>query len=146
YTPFTKRGLDPLVYKPIRRHPPLLVTTPDEVRRRGLDVITSADVVIIGSGAARSILAEQLLAPGRDVLLLEKGLYVDPDDFTEDEVHQIGHLYADGALQVSQSYRFQIIQGNCVGGGTVINNAVCFETPERILQSWNDPQGSNAGI
>jgi choline dehydrogenase-like flavoprotein len=146
YAPFSQRYPDHANLKKIRKYPKLVVTTPEDARRQGLDVIVNPDVVIIGSGAAGSILAEQLLAQGRDVLMLEKGLFVDPDDFTEDEVQQIGRLYADGALQVSQSYRFQILQGNCVGGGTVVNNAVCFETPDRVLNSWNDPLGFNAGI
>jgi choline dehydrogenase-like flavoprotein len=146
YTPFSQRFADFQKIQKRRPYPALTVTTPNEVARMGLDVITDADVVVIGSGAAGSILAEQLLAQGREVLMLEKGLFVDPDDFQEDEVHQISHLYADGALQVSQSYRFQVLQANCVGGGTVVNNAVCFDTPERVLQSWNDPLGHNAGI
>jgi choline dehydrogenase-like flavoprotein len=146
YTPFSQRFPDHANVKKVRKYPPLVVTTPNDVRRLGIDVIANPDVVIIGSGAGGSILAEQLLAQGRDVLMLEKGLFVDPDDFTEDEVQQIGRLYADGALQVAQSYRFQVLQGNCVGGGTVVNNAVCFETPERVLSSWNDPLGANAGI
>ncbi|HVC35099.1 MAG TPA: GMC family oxidoreductase [Chloroflexota bacterium] len=146
YAPFSQRYADYKNVKPIRKYPALTVTTPADLRRQGIDVIPNADVVIIGSGAGGAILAEQLLGQGRDVLLLEKGLYVNPDEFTEDEVDMIGRLYSDGALQTSQSYRFQIIQGNCVGGSTVVNNAVCFDTPERVLQAWNDPHGSNAGI
>lgn len=146
YTPFSQREPILAASKPVRNYPKLKVVTPEDARRMGLDVIQSADVVVIGSGPAGSILAEQLLAQGRDVLMLEKGLYVDPDAFTEDEVTQIGRLYSDGALQVSQSYRFQILQANCVGGGSVVNNAVCFDTPERVLQTWNDPQLHNAGL
>jgi hypothetical protein len=146
YTPFSRRYADYGTIQKRRPYPALTVTTPNDVARMGVDVISDADVVVIGSGAAGSILAEQLLGQGREVLMLEKGLFVAPDDFQEDEVHQIGQLYADGALQVSQSYRFQILQANCVGGGTVVNNAVCFDTPERVLQRWNDPLGSNAGI
>jgi len=146
FVPFSRRHPEyqPLRYQ--RTYPRLVVTTPNDVRQQGLDVIRSADVVIIGSGAAGAILAEQLLARGRDVIMLEKGLHLDRADFTEDEVHQISRLYGDGALQLSQSYRFQILQGSCVGGGTTINNAVCFDTPERVLTAWNDPQGASAGI
>ncbi len=146
FVPFSRRHPEFQPLRHERKYPRLQVTTPDDARRLGLDVIRSADVVIIGSGAAGSILAEQLLARGRDVILLEKGLHLDREDFTEDEVHQISHLYGDGALQLSQSYRFQILQGSCVGGGTTINNAVCFDTPDRVLAAWNDPQGANAGI
>jgi choline dehydrogenase-like flavoprotein len=146
FKPFSKRYADFAQIKPIRKYPPLRVITPEDLRRQGTDVITSADVVIIGSGAGGAILAEQLANRGRDVLILERGLYVDPDDFNEDEISMTGRLYSDGALQTAQSYRFQIIQGSCVGGSTVVNNAVCFDTPDHILKTWNDPQGANAEI
>ncbi len=145
YVPFSERPKD-FPVKPIRRYPPLKVTTPDDLRREGIDVMDSADVVIIGSGAAGSIMAEQLVSQGRDVLLLEKGPYVNPDDFTEDEIDMVSQLYADGAIQISQALRFSVLQGSCVGGSTVVNNAVCFDTPQRVLDKWNDPNGSNAGI
>lgn len=131
--------------KPIRRYPALNVITPQTLRQRGIDTLT-ADVVIIGSGAAGAILAEQLADQGREVLVLEKGPYVAPDEFTEDEVTQISRLYADGALTISQSLRFTVLQGSCVGGSTVVNNAVCFDTPDEVLDLWNHPVGINAGI
>jgi choline dehydrogenase-like flavoprotein len=34
----------------------------------------------------------------------------------------------------------------CVGGSTVVNNAVCFDLPQRVLQRWNDEDGLNAGL
>ena len=105
-----------------------------------------ADTVIIGSGAAGSILAHGLVEGGADVLLLERGDYIDPSAFQEDEVTMLSMLYADGALQLSRDFRFQVLQGSCVGGGTVVNNAVCFDLPDPVLERWNDRQGSNAGL
>ncbi len=131
--------------KPARRYPALTVTTPQTLRQRGIDTLT-ADVLIIGSGAAGGILAERLADAGREVLILEKGPYVHPDNFSEDEVEQISRLYSDGALQISQSLRFTVLQGSCVGGTTVVNNAVCFDTPDSVLEEWNHPLGANAGI
>jgi choline dehydrogenase-like flavoprotein len=119
--------------------------TPQVLRQNGIDKLT-ADVVIIGSGAAGATLAEQLTAQGREVLIIEKGPYVPPEAFSEDEVDMISRLYSDGALQISQSLRFTVLQGSCVGGTTVVNNAVCFDTPQEVLEQWNDPQGLNAGI
>lgn len=136
YVPFSQRTKD-FDVTPRRPHPPLDVITPETLERQGVDVINDADVVIIGSGAAGAILAEQLLAKGRRVLMLEKGKYVHPDDFTEDEVDMISQLYSDGALQLSQALRFTILQGSCVGGTTVVNNAVCFDTPQQVLDTWN---------
>jgi len=144
YTRFSQRE-EGKKAKPIRRYPALNVITPQNLRQSGTDVLT-ADVVIIGSGAGGAILAERLADQGREVLVLEKGPYVPPDEFTEDEVTQISRLYADGALTISQSLRFTVIQGSCVGGSTVVNNAVCFDTPDEILDLWNQPGGANAGI
>jgi len=144
YTRFSQRP-EGKGAKPIRRYPPLNVMTPQILRQNGIDRLT-ADVVIIGSGAAGGTLAEQLTAQGREVLIIEKGPYVPQDTFSEDEVDMISRLYADGALQISQSLRFTVLQGSCVGGTTVVNNAVCFDTPDEVLERWNDPQGNNAGI
>ncbi len=144
YVPFSQRSKDFEVI-PRRPYPPLKVTTPEVLEREGVDVISDADVVIVGSGAAGAILAEQLLEKGRRVLILEKGLYVHPDDFKEDEIDMISRLYSDGALQISQALRFSILQGSCVGGTTVVNNAVCFDTPQRVLDAWNS-RGSTTVI
>jgi len=97
-----------------------------------------ADVVIVGTGAGASILAHQLTAAGRDVLMIEKGKFRKPIDFNDNEVEMISSLYSDGALQLSRDFRFQVFQGSCVGGSTVVNNAVCFETPTTILDRWTN--------
>src|SRR5260370_12986600 len=55
-------------------------------------------------------------------------------------------LYADGVCQQTQDCRFTVLQGSCVGGSTVVNNAVCFEPPEHVLARWNDPAVYRAGL
>jgi choline dehydrogenase-like flavoprotein len=101
----------------------------------------TADVVIVGSGAAASILANQLIKLGRKVLLVERGKHVDPRDFNENEVNMVSRLYQNGALQLSRDFRFQVFQGSCVGGSTVVNNAACFKTPDYILDRWINEMG-----
>jgi choline dehydrogenase-like flavoprotein len=101
----------------------------------------TADVVIVGSGAAAAILAHELVQAGRKVLLVERGGFEKPQTFTEDEVNQVSRLYQNGALQLSRDFRFQVFQGSCVGGSTVVNNAVCFETPDYILDRWINEMG-----
>jgi choline dehydrogenase-like flavoprotein len=97
----------------------------------------SADAVVVGSGAAGAIIAYRLAEAGRRVLLLERGLHLHPSEFSENEVQQISDLYADGALQLSRDFSFQVLQGMCVGGSTVVNNAVCFDIPPHVLEVWN---------
>ncbi|MGZ5315930.1 MAG: GMC family oxidoreductase N-terminal domain-containing protein [Solirubrobacterales bacterium] len=143
FVPFSKR---PRYAKAVKKlpsdRPSLVVNEPSEVDAERIN----ADVAIIGSGAAGAVLAHRLAERGREVVLLEGGKHVDPRDFTEDERVQLSNLYADGAIQMSKDARFSVLQGKCVGGSTVVNNAVCLEIPSRTLQRWNDPDGLDAGI
>ena len=142
YVPFSQRKRYPKAMKKVGELATLDVNSPNEV---DADRIT-ADVVIVGSGAAGSVLAYRLAEAGREVVLLEGGKHVDPRDFTEDERVQFSNLFSDGGLQLSTDTRFQVLQGKCVGGSTVINNAVCYDIPPHALGRWNDPDGLDAGI
>jgi len=108
------------------------------------------DVIVVGSGAAGSILAARLAAAGRRVLVLERGPHVDPAAFTDDEVQQYLELYNEGALQLATNFSLQVLQGMCVGGGTTINNGLCLDPPAAVLDAWSaagiDPGGLRAAI
>jgi choline dehydrogenase-like flavoprotein len=142
YVPFSQRKRYPKAMKKVGELATLDVNSPNEVDAERI----TADVAIVGSGAAGSVLAYRLAERGREVVLLEGGKHVDPRDFTEDERVQFSNLFADGGLQLSTDTRFQVLQGKCVGGSTVINNAVCYDIPPATLRRWNDPDGLNAGI
>lgn len=143
YVPFSARPDTPRKkeHSP-PEHRPLTVQTPKQVTSNTLE----GDVVIIGSGAGGAVLAHAMAAQGREVLMLERGDYVEPKDMNEDEADMLSKLYADGALQLTRDFQFQVLQGSCVGGTTVINNAVSFDLPDAVLAQWNDPQGLNAGL
>lgn len=142
YQPFTQRpGYADLPIEEPGEHP-LDVERPEQIGSGEIE----AEVCIVGSGAAGSILAHQLAKAGRDVLVLERGEYVEPREFNESEIEMIGRLYADGLMQQTEDWRFTILQGNCVGGSTTVNNAVCFPPPDRVLDAWNDPFLHDAGI
>jgi choline dehydrogenase-like flavoprotein len=120
----------------------LAVKSEADVRQDTLE----GDVVIIGSGAGASILARGLVENGRKVVMIERGNYERPETFTEDEMQMVSRLFQDGALQAARDFRFTVFQGSCVGGSTVVNNAVCFKFPEPVLDRWNDPAGLNVGL
>lgn len=136
--------------------PQKLADNPPEPRLP-LDVVTSTtidtdeisdDVIIIGSGAGAATVAHGILKanPNRSITMIERGAYVDRSEMNENEIEMLSALYNEGALQLSRDFRFQVLQGNCVGGTTVVNNAVCFDLPSDVLDRWNDRAGLDAAI
>jgi choline dehydrogenase-like flavoprotein len=140
YTRFRVRK--PVEHEEHRLHKPLDLT----VDRPENGSPLHADVCIVGSGAGGAIVAYELAAHGLDVLVLERGRYVDPSTFDDNEVGMIGKLYADGVMQQTEDFNFTVLQGSCVGGSTTVNNAVCFRPPEHVLARWNDPNTNDAGL
>ena len=133
YVPFSRR---PNFSDPPKRDPKLRMKSPPADRRERL----KTDVLIIGTGAGGSIVAHVLAEGGRRVLMVDRGRYVRPSTYVEDEARQYAQLYSDGALQLSRDFSFQILQGMCVGGSTVVNNGVCFDLPADKLAEWNGPE------
>ncbi len=142
YVPFSERDRYAELPIPEPGPHPLEVDEPPDLRETDLE----ADVCVVGSGAAGAVLAYYLADRGRDVLVLEQGRYVEPRQFTEDEMEMMGKLYADGMFQQTDDFDFTVLQGKCVGGSTVVNNAVSFDPPEAVLEAWNDPGRHDAGL
>ncbi|HUI31796.1 MAG TPA: GMC family oxidoreductase [Candidatus Acidoferrales bacterium] len=144
YVPFSERkDHDERVSKsPRQPDPPLYVKTEKDFQKDSI----SGDVVIIGSGAGASILAKGVVESGRKVVMIERGNHERPETFTENEMDMVSRLFQDGAIQAARDFRFTVFQGSCVGGSTVVNNAVCFKIPEPVLDRWVDPKGLNTGL
>jgi choline dehydrogenase-like flavoprotein len=109
---------------------------------RGADVKSSvtetADVCIVGSGAAGAVLAWEMAESGRRVVQLEKGGYHPREDFGQKEEDMIPMLYKNAGLQFTVPTGIAVAQGSCVGGSTVVNDAVCFRAPDAVLGWWAD--------
>ena len=145
YVPFSDRPRVPGLYQWGRLHLPQPHPLDVQPAPNGRDTVIEADVCVIGSGAGGAIIAYRLAERGMRVVLVERGRYVEPRHFSHDEVRMIGLLYGDGVFQQAEDFRFTILQGSCVGGSTVVNNAVCFDPPDRVLDRWNGPE-QQAGL
>ncbi len=101
------------------------------------------DYLIVGSGAGGAVAAYRLACktgvdPER-VLVVERGPRFSPlQDFNDDEMEMVRKLYKEGGLQQTRRFDLIVLQGECVGGTTVINNAVCFPMPDQIRQMWQE--------
>ena len=96
----------------------------------------SAEVCVIGSGAGGAVVAAELAAAGREVVLLEQGGYHTPNDFDQREEHMLPMLFENAGMSTTEDGAVGILHGRCVGGSTVHNLAYCFRAPDPILALW----------
>ena len=47
------------------------------------------------------------------------------------------HLWKNAGFNFVDSLRIAIAQGCCLGGSTIINDALCFDIHPRVREEWN---------
>lgn len=100
------------------------------------DIVENVDVCIIGSGAAGAVLTKELVESGKKVVLLEKGGYYEGKDMNQRDADMLPLLWKNSGFQFDDNLKIAIAQGSCLGGSTIINDAVCFDTPQRVRDEW----------
>lgn len=100
----------------------------ENYRTIGSDMNVDADVCIIGSGAAGSILAAKLSMAGKSVVVLEKGGYFEGEDMNQRDEDMLPLLWKNSGANFTDDLRIAIAQGSTLGGGTAINDAICIPT------------------
>ncbi len=117
--------------------PPPAKPKPIKPVKISADTILTCDVVIIGSGAGGGVVAGELAAAGKDVIVLEKGGYYNEADFTQVESDMLKQLYMDGGQSATRDQSIAIMAGSCLGGGTVVNYTTSFATPLQVRREWD---------
>ena len=100
------------------------------------DTTYDCEVLVIGSGAGGGVVAGELAQAGHDVLVLEKGPYYHGADFTQREADMLGNLYDGRGSLLTQDGSVGLLAGSCLGGGTTVNWAGAFRTPDYVLEEW----------
>ena len=100
------------------------------------DTTLRCDVVIVGSGAGGAVVAAELAARGKDVIVVEKGGYRNEADFTHREGDALEQMYDAGGLLATSDLGLVVLQGATLGGGTVVNYTTSFHTPDRVREEW----------
>jgi hypothetical protein len=109
------------------------------------EVPDACDYLIVGSGAGGATAAYRLACAVREpgkILVVETGSRFQPlQDFRDSEIGMMKKLYKEGGLQQTKKTSMTVLQGECVGGSTVVNNAVCFRIPQYIRDEWEKDFG-----
>lgn len=100
------------------------------------DLVRSADVVIVGTGAGGAMVAREAAAAGLDVVALEMGAYSRTKDFTTVEETMLELLFQENGARATSDLEIRVLGGKGVGGSTVHNTCLCKRTPAVLLEHW----------
>jgi len=101
------------------------------------DFTEQADVVVVGSGPCGGVAAYELAAAGKRVVLLEEGPPFTPADFTIDGALSMSRTMREGGLRFTGGYVMPTMQAMALGGGSLVNSAMCARCPEFRLDEWS---------
>jgi acyl-CoA reductase-like NAD-dependent aldehyde dehydrogenase/choline dehydrogenase-like flavoprotein len=115
---------------------------PLKIRRPSAPAETiEADVCIVGSGAGGGVVAGELAAAGKSVVVLEAGDYHDDADFDGLELSAYQRMFLNGGPFPTAEGQVSIVAGTGVGGGTVINWTNCLRTTDHVRAEWAGEHG-----
>lgn len=101
------------------------------------DLELRADVVVVGSGPAGSMVAREAASAGATVIVVEEGPWVQPADFALSAFSSMSGYYRGmGATVVYGGAPMPYVQGRMVGGSSPINGAICWRLPRDVHDEW----------
>ena len=96
-----------------------------------------AEALVIGSGAGGATVFERLAAAGVDVLMVEEGDWISPDQLQQPLNTRLQTLYRDGGMQPILGLPTVIYgEGRAVGGSTEVNGGLLWAPPDKVLDTW----------
>jgi choline dehydrogenase-like flavoprotein len=113
-------------------------------------LVLETDVLVVGSGAGGSFVAAEVAArTSQRVLIVEKGDFVEPDEFLQRERLMMPRLI-DTEFSVLELFGVEvptvataIAVGKLVGGSATINHALAFEPPRPVIRDWRERLGAD---
>ncbi len=107
------------------------------------------DWLVIGSGAGGAAAATALSAKGEDVIIIEKGDYWSTAEIRHKDAEQYAGMYIGGGLMTSSNREIAILQAECVGGSSLVNNGICIRPDtanphpltQDVIQHWKNKFG-----
>jgi choline dehydrogenase-like flavoprotein len=102
------------------------------------DFSEEADVVVVGSGPAGSVVTWELARAGVNVVMLEEGPPFTPADFRQEGHISMARTMREAGLRNTQGTIMPILQAICLGGGSLINSAICVRPPDFVFDEWCD--------
>jgi len=101
------------------------------------DIRDSCEVLVIGSGPGGAVVAKELAEAGRDVILLEEGPPFGATDFRQEAGESMHRTLREGGSRVTRGNAYlPTMQAIALGGGSLINSAICARSPDFVFDEW----------
>jgi len=100
------------------------------------DFVEEADVVVVGSGPTGAVVTHELARAGRKVVLVEEGPPFTPDDFVLEGAASMARTMREGGLRATRGFVMPTMQPIALGGGSLVNSAICPRAPVSVLDDW----------
>lgn len=95
-----------------------------------------ADVVVVGTGPGGAAIGRALAEGGQRVVFVEEG--PPSSNFKRSMPHTMRyHMQEGGAMMALGQAPVSVAAGRGVGGGSLINSAICWRTPDEVLDGWS---------
>jgi len=99
------------------------------------------DFIIIGSGVSGGRIAHELTSGGAKCALLEAGREFGAKTFPLGEINYMNQLFWRGGLELNADASLCFLRGKCLGGGSVINQALMNRFTPRVFDEWRQLTG-----
>ncbi|MEE2672322.1 MAG: GMC family oxidoreductase [Myxococcota bacterium] len=100
------------------------------------DFEEETDVVIVGSGPCGAVVAYEVAKAGHRVLLLEEGPPFTPPEFELEGSRSMARTMREGGLRSTRGTILPTMQAIALGGGSLVNSAICVRPPESVFERW----------
>ena len=95
-----------------------------------------ADVVVVGSGPCGAVVAKELTDAGQRVVLLEEGPPFTPAEYELDGGISMARTMREAGLRTTRGDMMPTMQAIALGGGSLVNSAICPRAPAEVLERW----------
>ena len=105
----------------------------------------SCEVVVVGSGPGGAVVAKELAEAGRDVILVEEGPPFGAKDFRQEAGEAMARTLREGGMRAARGSMFiPTMQAIALGGGSLVNSAICARSPGWVFDKWAERTGTTA--
>lgn len=107
------------------------------------DVRAACEVLVIGSGPGGSVVAKELACAGHDVILLEEGPPFGASDFRQEPGESFHRTLREAGMRAARGTMYiPTMQAIALGGGSLINSAICARSPGWVFDAWAEDAGT----